>query len=89
MAARFKVLDVFQITGRGRVVAGDILDGVVRVGMLAFPQQAVRHQRWRISGVEFADNVSGRESHIALVLPDAPPVEDLRAQLPPGTVFGD
>ena len=87
MSARFKVLDVFQITDRGRVVAGEVLEGKVRIGMLAGPESGVQHGKWRIGGVEFADNVAARESHVALVLPDAPPLAELRSLLPAGSVL--
>jgi len=87
MPARFRVLQVFQITGRGRAVTGDILEGVIRVGMVARPDGSEQKGQWLIGGVEFADNPSSRESHLGLILPDAPPVEDLRMLLPPGTVL--
>jgi len=68
-------------------VTGDVLEGVIRVGMVARPEGSDQQGHWLIGGVEFADNPSSRESHIGLVLPDAPPVEDLRTLLPSGTVL--
>jgi hypothetical protein len=87
MAARLRVVDVFQITNRGRVVAGDILEGVVRIGMVAAPEDQPTLGSWTIAGVEFVDNVAPRESQIALVLGNGPSVDALRALVPPGTVL--
>jgi len=42
---------------------------------------------WLIAAVEFADNPSRHESHIGLVLTDAPPLQQLRDVLPPGSIL--
>ena len=85
--ARFAVESVGEITQRGRVVVGDIVDGSVEAGMWVSLQAGKGHGTWRIAGVEFADNPSRGESHIGLVLADAPPLHELRQLLVPGTVI--
>ncbi len=42
---------------------------------------------WLIAAVEFADNPSRHESHIGLVLTGAPPLQQLREVLPPGSIL--
>ena len=90
MTARFEVKGVFQITGRGRVVTGTIVDGAVRIGtrlVAAGAPEAL--PPLEVTGVEFADNISTRESWIALVFRAAPPVDELRRLLPEGTILQD
>src|SRR5262249_213924 len=86
MPARLRVVHVFQITHRGRVVAGDILDGVVRRGMLAGPEADPSAGSWLVTSVSFVERLSTHESHVALVLADAPPLDELRLLLPQGAV---
>ena len=86
-AARFAVKDVGEITHRGRVVVGDILAGSIKVGMWAAKDGSIADGPWRIAGVEFADNPSRNESHIGLVLVDAPPLSQLREILVPGSIL--
>jgi len=85
--ARFAVHDVGELTNRGRIVIGDILAGTVRVGMWASIEGPNTSGRWLVAGVEFADNPSRHESHIGLVLTDAPPLRLLREVLVPGSVL--
>jgi len=88
MPARFEVKDVFQITGRGRVATGTILEGAVRVGMwVAVAGGSGALPPLRVTSVEFADNVSTRESWIALVFRNAPPMDELRRLLPEGSIL--
>ena len=84
--ARFTVQSVGEVTQRGRVVVGDIVDGSVKAGMWVALQGA-EGRAWRIAAVEFADNPSRHESHIGLVLAGAPPLQELRELLAPGTVL--
>jgi len=86
-AARFVVHTVGEITHRGRVVIGDVLGGSVKVGMLASLEGRDQGDGWLIAAVEFADNPSRHESHIGLVLTDAPPLQQLRDVLPPGSIL--
>ncbi len=85
--ARFAVHDVGELTNRGRIVIGDILAGTVRVGMWASIERPNTNGRWLVAGVEFADNPSRHESHIGLVLADAPPLKFLREFLVRGSVL--
>jgi len=87
MTARFGVHSVFHLTGTGPVVAGEILDGTVRAGMLAAIDDRPGHGPWSIAGVGFADNVARRKQYVLLMLPNAPLIEDLRALVPPGSVL--
>ena len=86
-AARFAVQTVGEITHRSRVVIGDVLGGSVKVGMLASLEGRDQGGGWVIAAVEFADNPSRHESHIGLVLTDAPPLQQLRDVLPPGSIL--
>lgn len=82
MSARFVVRDAFDLTSRGPVLVGDIVDGTIRVGMrLSLPDGTLA----RIRGVEYADTPSRREYHIGLVLADAPPAAELLVAFPSGT----
>lgn len=81
---RFKVKDIGEITGRGRVITGDILDGIVRIGdRLRSP----RTGPLVVTGVEFADNTSKHEYHVALVFAHAPALAELRSVLSAGAVL--
>jgi len=86
-AARFAVQTVGELTHRGRVVIGDVLGGSIKVGMLASLEGRDQSDGWLIAAVEFADNPSRHESHIGLVLTDAPPLQQLRDVLPPGSIL--
>ena len=86
-AARFAVQTVGEITHRGRVVIGDVLGGSVKVGMWASFEGRKEGDGWLITAVEFADNPSRHESHIGLVLAGAPPLQQLRDVLPPGSIL--
>ena len=86
-AVRFVVENVFEITGRGRVVSGQIALGKVSVGMRLKPEGDPTAEGWRVQGVEYLDSPSTGEWAIALLLDHAPPVEPLRALLPPGSAL--
>ncbi len=86
-AARFAVQAVGEITHRSRVVIGDVLGGSVKVGMWASFEGRKEGDGWLITAVEFADNPSRHESHIGLVLAGAPPLQQLRDVLPPGSIL--
>ena len=86
-ATRFAVQAVGEITHRGRIVIGDVLGGSVKVGMWASLEGRGKGDGWLIAAVEFADNPSRHESHIGLVLTGAPPLQQLREVLPPGSIL--
>ena len=82
MSARFRVRDVFQVSGRGPVLSGDILEGRVKRGMQltipGFPNVTV-------ASVEYVDNPSEKQAWIGLVLHNAPDSTTLREVFPPGS----
>jgi hypothetical protein len=83
--ARFAIQSVGEITRRGRVVIGDLLEGSVKAGMRATVEG--RQDSWLIGAVESADNPSRHEHHIGLVFTDAPPLAQLREILMPGCIL--
>lgn len=70
--ARFKVAWVAEVTARGTVIAGEILDGKLRVGGCIVGPAGVPGLPLAIVGVEFADNLSTRVSWVCLVVPPPP-----------------
>ena len=66
--ARFRVNDAFPLRSRNLFfVLGDVVEGVVRTGMVVRGGPAHRPSfREAIHVVEFADHVSERRSHVAL-----------------------
>ena len=88
MLARFEVRDVFELSGRGRVVSGTILHGAIRVGRRMRAEHAP-DLAFTIAGVEFVDNIATHEAWIALVSTDAPPLAALKEQLAAGSVLVD
>ena len=82
---RFKVAWLSAIAGRGTAIAGDVLDGTVRVGDRIVAPANMPGLPLAISGVEFADNVSTRESWVALLV--AAPPTGLQDALSAGTVL--
>ena len=87
MTAHFGVHSVFHLTGTGPVVAGAILDGTVRSGMLATIDDRPDQGPWPIGGVGFADNMAQRKNYVLLMLPTVLLVDDLCAVLPSGSVL--
>ena len=87
MPFRFEVKDVFEITGRGRVATGTILERTVRVGMHLSIAGSSATPPLQVSGVEFVDNVSTRECWVALVFRDAPPLHEFRRLLREGKIL--
>ena len=87
MTAHFGVHSVFHLTGTGPVVAGAILDGTVRSGMLATIDDRPDQGPWPIGGVGFADNMAQRKNYVLLMLPTVLLVDDLCAVLPRGSVL--
>jgi hypothetical protein len=87
LIAYFSVHRVFHLTGTGPVVAGHILEGVVRSGMLAAIDDHPEHGPWRIGDVGFADNVALGKRYVLLTFPTVLLVDDLCAALPLGSVL--
>jgi hypothetical protein len=87
MLAYFSVHRVFHLTGTGPVVAGHILEGVIRSGMVAAIDDRPEQGPWRIGDVGFADNVALAQRYVLLTFPTVLLVDDLCAALPPGSVL--
>ena len=86
MVARFEVQYVFEVTGRGRVIAGTIRSGELRSG----DRLSGRHTpglAFTISAVEYVDHRDTRECFIGLVSTDAPALSELGAALPAGSIL--
>jgi translation elongation factor EF-Tu-like GTPase len=86
MTAKFKTDSTFTVTGRGLVVAGEIMEGKIKVGMMAripsWPQEL------RISGVEFIRRKDQKPCDIGLLFSSRDEAEyarwralDLEAQI--------
>src|SRR5687767_12114433 len=65
MTARFRAHGTFTVPGRGLVVAGEIVDGIVKIGMTA------RVPSWpcnlTIAGVELIRSEDGIPANVGLV----------------------
>jgi len=84
---RFRVANVGQIVGRGRYVSGEVLSGVVRMGMILHAEHLPSGTRWRVTGVEFADSPSTGEYRMAFFLDGAQALDELRRVLPAGSIL--
>lgn len=67
--ARFAVNGTFALTGRGFVLAGDIVEGTLRRGMRLQYAREGQREEFEIIGVEFIDHISERRAEIGLLLP--------------------
>jgi hypothetical protein len=67
--ARFAVKGAFSLTGRGFILAGDIVDGTLRKGMRLQYVGAFQRMAFEIAGVEFIDHIGERRAEIGLLLP--------------------
>lgn len=74
--ARFAVKGTFAVTGRGFVLAGDVVDGTLRKGMRIQRTRDGRCVEFEIIGVEFIDFISERRAEIGLLLP----LQDVRLE---------
>jgi hypothetical protein len=82
---RFQVANAFEISGRGSVVYGDVIEGVVRIGMhIAKPQFG---KPLTVSAVEFLDNLTVRRDAVALMFEERPDVAELQANFPKGAIL--
>jgi hypothetical protein len=88
--AQFRVSWVAHITGRGSAIAGEITLGTVRVGDWIVSPTDVPGAPLQVSGVEFADNPSTKESWVALLVaehPAGPTTSSLKDALDPGMIL--
>lgn len=80
MTGTFEVDDIFEIAGRGAVLAGCIREGELRVGMrLVVPGRQGDSQALVLAGVEAIDNVRERWSKTGLVFTTQPTKAELAA----------
>jgi hypothetical protein len=76
----FEVDDIFEVAGRGAVLAGRIRDGVLRVGMRLIPPGGqIESQALVLAGVEAIDNVGECWSKTGLVFTTRPTRAELAA----------
>lgn len=81
MHATLRIDRLLTVRGRGPVVAGEVLAGIVRAGMWIVPTDA---PALRIDAVEAIDAPDLPPGEIALVLNDAHAADAVRRRLPPG-----
>ena len=83
--ARFLVSNVFQVVGRGRGVTGQIVDGSIAMGIVLRQEDTATPMEWRVIGIGSVSRME--ESNVALILENAPELDDLRRLLPPGSAL--
>ena len=65
----FEVKVAFPLSGRGFVIAGNVLKGTVKIDMFVNVQSRDHTAKLKIKAVEFMDRVDGKPiSYVALVL---------------------
>jgi hypothetical protein len=63
--------------------SGDVVEGVVRVGMVTQPLTIEgKERRLKVKGVEFVDSVSESRAEVALVFAELETTEQLDSALP-------
>ena len=88
MAARFLVKNVFRVTGRGAVAAGDILGGTIQIGMWTQPLDVDGERRpLQVTGVEIIDSISERRAEVGLLFDSVPEREMLEQALPADSIL--
>ena len=68
MTARFRVKELFEIQGRGVVIAGDIAEGAIKVGMMLVVPGDPKEIVVPISGVEFVDHIHEKRADVGLLI---------------------
>jgi selenocysteine-specific translation elongation factor len=81
----FEVTHHFEISGRGVVILGRILNGQFRVGMRVSNQTG--GEPFTISSIEFADNIQTGEHWVGLAVQDHPGLEHVKRQFPVGAIL--
>lgn len=88
MTAEFRVKDSFELTGRGGVLLGDLLDGTVKKGMAVLSVNGiVPDEVLTISAVEIADHAGRRSFSIALMFEGQPAKEQLDGLFTTGSIL--
>ena len=65
---KFNLDASFQLTGRGLVLVGDLIEGKVAAGNYITFNTGIETVTLKISSVEFVDHISERRAEIGLVL---------------------
>ena len=79
------MLDYFSISGRGPVAKGNIMTGVIAVGMIL--NTGSKPEDLTVAGVEYIDDVSTGEYWIGILFKENPDIEFLREIYPPGSTM--
>jgi hypothetical protein len=82
---RFQVTGHYEVRGRGAVVIGLPMDGLVGVGMRA--RAGPDFEILTVSTVEFVDSLCDRKHWIALFFAEKPPLDGVREAFPIGSVL--
>ena len=64
--ATFRITGSFNITGRGLVAIGDIIDGLVKVGNTVVINTGSKDVTVKISGIEMGDRISTGKFFVGL-----------------------
>jgi hypothetical protein len=83
--SKFEVTDHCELASRGGFVIGQIVEGVIRIGMLV--ETGLDPSQLKISGVEFLDNISERKHWNALLFVEKPSLAFVKQAFPVGTVI--
>ena len=65
--AQFKVTGVFNVTNRGKVLAGNIISGEINAGNF-IKIKAGDEETYSINSVEYVNNISARKVEIGLLI---------------------
>jgi len=84
-ATRFKVTDHFQIAERGAFVIGHIVEGTIRLGMVAFARDG--SARFTVRAVEYLDNLAEKKFWNALLFSEHADLETVRNTFPVGSII--
>lgn len=85
--SKFEVQDITELTERGGILVGRIVEGELRAGekaILRGPDEST--SQLEIKSVEFIDDIAAGLSRIALLLHGAPKADFLRILVPSGTI---
>ena len=85
MDAQFTVKYHFAVTGRGAFVGGELTAGSIQIGdRVAVPSAA---SSFTVNAIEFADNISSRESFVCIRFAEDPSKEILESLFPVGSMI--
>lgn len=87
--ATFSLEEVIDLTGRGPVLLGRLLGGILQPGMVSEPLPLPAGSlRLTLRSVEIADNVSALNFRFGLLLEQPPPASELTAVVGRDLLFG-